>query len=64
MDYNVCAGHLQPIIQQSRESNKRELVIPRWGLVAFYTKELSDIKDPSTIKTRAESTTKDPTYLA
>ena len=61
-DYNVAPTTFQPIIRQSRESGERELVLARWGLVPFFTKELGDIKGLSTINARAESITKAPTW--
>ena len=61
-DYNVAPTTFQPIIRQSRESGEREMVLARWGLVPFFTKELSDIKGLSTINARAESITKAPTW--
>src|ERR1700710_2383487 len=60
-DYNVAPTAHQPIIRQSRESGEREMVLARWGLVPFFTKELSDIKGLSTINARAESINKAPT---
>ena len=41
---------------------KRGLVLARWGLVPFFTKELSEIKGLSTITARAESIIKAPTW--
>jgi putative SOS response-associated peptidase YedK len=35
----------------------------RWGLVPFFTKQLSDVKGISTINARAESVAKSPTWL-
>jgi hypothetical protein len=61
-NYNVAPTTHQPIIRQSRESGEREMVLARWGLVPFFTKELSDIKGLSTINARAESITKAPTW--
>jgi putative SOS response-associated peptidase YedK len=61
-DYNIAPTTHQPIIRQSRESGEREMVLARWGLVPFFTKELSDIKGLSTINARAESVTKAPTW--
>ena len=43
-DYNVAPTTHQPIIRQSRESGDRELILARWGLVPFFTKDLKDIK--------------------
>lgn len=61
-DYNVAPTTYQPIIRQSRESNDRELVLARWGLVPFFTKDLKDVKGLSTINARAETITKAPTW--
>ena len=61
-DYNVAPTTFQPIVRQSRESGEREIVLARWGLVPFFTKELSDIKGLSTINARSESIAKAPTW--
>ncbi len=61
-DYNVAPTTFQPIIRQSRESGERELILARWGLVPFFTRELSDIKGLSTINARAESITRAPAW--
>ncbi len=61
-DYNIAPTTFQPIIRQARESGERELVLARWGLVPFFTKEVSDIKGLSTINARAESIMKAPTW--
>jgi putative SOS response-associated peptidase YedK len=45
-DYNIAPTTHQPIIRQSREPGEREMVLARWGLVPFFTKDLSDIKEP------------------
>ncbi len=61
-DYNVAPTTFQPIIRQSRESGEREMVLARWGLVPFFTKDLKDVKGLSTINARAESIMKAPTW--
>ncbi len=61
-DYNVAPTTHQSIIRQSRESGDRELVLARWGLVPFFTKDLKDVKGLSTINARAETITKAPTW--
>ena len=61
-DYNIAPTTYQPIIRQSRESGEREMVLARWGLVPFFTKELNDIKGLSTINARSETITKAPTW--
>jgi len=61
-DYNVAPTTYQPIIRQSRESGEREMVLARWGMVPFFTKDLNDVKGLSTINARAETITKAPTW--
>ena len=53
-DYNIAPTTFQPVIRESREG-ERELALMRWGLVPFFTKQLSDVKGVSTINARAES---------
>ncbi len=43
-DYNVAPTTFQPVIRNDRETGERELVLMRWGLVPFFTKQLSDVK--------------------
>ena len=47
-DYNIAPTTYQPIIRQSRETEEREMVLARWGLVPFFTKGLKDPKSLST----------------
>jgi putative SOS response-associated peptidase YedK len=54
-DYNVAPTTHQPIIRQSRETGEREIVLARWGLVPFFTKDMQDVKGLSTINARAET---------
>ncbi len=61
-DFNVAPSTFQPIIRESRHSGDREMVLMRWGLVPFFTKQLSDVKGISTINARAESVEKSPTF--
>jgi putative SOS response-associated peptidase YedK len=61
-DFNVAPTTYQPIIRQSRELGDREMVLARWGLVPFFTKDLKDVKGLSTINARAESIMKAPTW--
>jgi putative SOS response-associated peptidase YedK len=44
-------------VRESRETGARKLVLARWGLVPFFTKNLKDLKTMSTINARAESIT-------
>jgi putative SOS response-associated peptidase YedK len=61
-DYNVAPTTFQPVIRESREDGTREMTLMRWGLIPFFTKQLSDVKGMSTINTRAESVLKSPTW--
>jgi putative SOS response-associated peptidase YedK len=61
-DYNVAPTSMQPIIRQSRDTGERELAQMRWGLVPFFTKDLSSLRAFSTINARAESIAKSATY--
>ena len=61
-DYNIAPTTHQPIIRQSRETGERELILARWGLVPFFTKDLKGIKGLSTINARAETITKTQTW--
>ncbi len=54
-DYNIAPTTSQPIIRQSRETGEREMVLARWGLIPFFTKDLSEAKGISTINARAET---------
>jgi putative SOS response-associated peptidase YedK len=61
-DFNVAPSTFQPIIRQSREDTSRELVLMRWGLIPFFTKQLSDVKGISTINAKAETIQNSPTW--
>jgi len=61
-DFNIAPSTFQPIIRQSREDHSRELVLMRWGLIPFFTKQLSDSKGISTINAKAESIQTSPTW--
>lgn len=54
-DYNIAPTTSQPIVRQSRETGQREMILARWGLVPFFTKDLAESKGLSTINARAES---------
>ena len=38
-DYNIAPTTHQPIVRQSKETGDREMVLARWGLVPFFTKD-------------------------
>jgi putative SOS response-associated peptidase YedK len=54
-DFNIAPSTFQPVIRESRDSASREMVLMRWGLIPFFTKQLSDVKGVSTINARAET---------
>ena len=60
-DHNVAPTTFQPIVRQERDSDERELVLARWGLVPFFAKSLADFKGFSTFNARAESITSSAT---
>ena len=60
-DYNVAPSTFQPVIRESREDGSREMVLMRWGLIPFFTKDVSSIKGISTINARAETVPTAPT---
>jgi len=61
-DYNVAPTTFQPVIRDDKETGERELVLMRWGLIPFFTKQLSDVKGISTINAKAENLEKSPTW--
>ncbi len=61
-DFNVAPSTFQPVIRQAREDESPELVLMRWGLIPFFTRQLSDVKGISTINAKAESIEKSPTW--
>ncbi len=61
-DYNVAPSTFQLVIRESREDGSREMVPMRWGLIPFFTKDLSNVKGLSTINARAETVPTSPTW--
>jgi putative SOS response-associated peptidase YedK len=61
-NYNVAPTTFQPIVRQERESDEREMVLARWGLVPYFAKSLADFKGFSTFNARAEGIAKSPTW--
>ncbi len=47
-DYNVEPTTFQPVIRNDKETGDRELVLMRWGLVPFFTKQLDRRLDAKT----------------
>jgi putative SOS response-associated peptidase YedK len=61
-DYNVAPTTMQPIVRNNRDTGDRELVSLRWGLIPFFTKDLSTVKGISTINARAETVATSRSY--
>ena len=54
-DYNIAPTTHQPIVRQSRETGDREMVLARWGLIPYFTKDMNDVKDLTTGVTAGQS---------
>jgi putative SOS response-associated peptidase YedK len=65
-NYNVAPSTFQPVIRVGRETDERELVLMRWGLVPFFAKSLEAFKGFSTgfstINARAETVATSGTF--
>ena len=61
-DYNIAPSTFQPVIRESREDGSREMVLMRWGLIPFFTKDIDSIKGISTINAKAENVPTSPTW--
>ena len=61
-DYNVAPSTFQPVIRESREDGSREMVLMRWGLIPFFTKDVASVTGISTINARAETVPTAPTW--
>jgi putative SOS response-associated peptidase YedK len=61
-DYNIAPSTFQPVIRESRDEGTREMVLMCWGLIPFFTEELSEVKGISTINARARSIQNSPTW--
>jgi putative SOS response-associated peptidase YedK len=61
-DYNIAPTTFQPVIRESREDGIREMVLMRWGLIPFFTKDISKVKGISTINARSEVVPTAPTW--
>jgi putative SOS response-associated peptidase YedK len=56
-NYNVAPGDPQPVIRKSRETNERELVMMRWGIVPWFAKSEDEFKALSTINAKSDRLT-------
>jgi len=53
-DLNVTLYSTQPVIRDNRDDGDRELVMMRWGLVPFHTKDIDKLKGRNMFNARAE----------
>jgi len=53
--YNIAPSTMQPVIRQNRDSDEREMVAMRWGMVPHFAKSLAEFKGFSTINAKAET---------
>jgi putative SOS response-associated peptidase YedK len=60
--FNIAPTTFQPIVRQARDTDDRELVLARWGLVPFFAKNLADFKGFSTFNARAETLASSATW--
>ena len=61
-NYNISPTTFQPVIRLNRDSNEREMVLLRWGVVPFFATSLSEFKGPSTCNARAETIASSATW--
>jgi putative SOS response-associated peptidase YedK len=61
-NYNIAPTTFQPVVRLERDSEERELVLMRWGLVPHFAKSLADFKGFSTFNARAETLTTSATW--
>jgi putative SOS response-associated peptidase YedK len=56
-NWNVAPGDPQPVIRRSHETNERELVMMRWGIVPLFAKTEGEFKALSTINAKSDRLT-------
>ncbi len=56
-NWNVAPGDPQPVIRRSHETNERELVLMRWGIVPWFAKTEGEFKALSTINAKSDRLT-------
>lgn len=61
-NYNIAPTTFQPVVRVERDSDEREIVLMRWGVVPFFAKTLADFKGFSTFNARAETITTAATW--
>ena len=58
--YNVAPQTFQPVVRLNRDTGKREIVLMRWGLIPYWSKDQKI--GYSTINARAEEVASKPAY--
>lgn len=61
-NYNIAPSTFQPIVRQQRDSDEREMVLARWGMIPFFATSLADYKGISTFLAKAETLSSSPTW--
>jgi len=61
-NYNIAPSTFQPIVRQQRDSDEREMVLARWGMIPFFATSLADFKGISTFLAKAETLSSSPTW--
>jgi putative SOS response-associated peptidase YedK len=61
-NFNVAPSTFQPIIRLARDTNGREMVLARWGLIPYFVKDISAWKSITTINAKSETVASLPTY--
>jgi putative SOS response-associated peptidase YedK len=54
-NFNIAPTTFQPVIRLERESDEREMVLLRWGLLPFFAKSPDEYKPFSTFNARTET---------
>ena len=61
-NFNIAPTTFQPVVRVERDTDLRELVLMRWGLVPHFAKSLADFKGFATFNARAETLASSPTW--
>ena len=66
-NFNIAPSTFQPIVRAEREpetdaTQRRELILARWGLVPFFAKTVNEFKTLATFNARAEGILKSQTW--
>ena len=61
-NFNIAPTTFQPVVRVERDTDLRELVLMRWGLVPHFAKSLADFKGFANFNARAETLASSPTW--